>query len=41
MERAYREQGDVLREARKSDASVMDGASEGDKVKELFHSEHV
>ena len=41
MERAYREHGDILRERRQSDASVVDDASEVDKGKELVHGEHV
>lgn len=41
MERAYREHGDVLRERRQSDPSVMDDASEVDKGKELVHGENV
>ncbi len=41
MERAYREHGDVLQEGGQSDASVMDDPSEGDKVRNLVHGEHV
>ncbi|KAL2192238.1 general substrate transporter [Corynascus similis CBS 632.67] len=41
MERAYREHGDILHERRRSDDSAIDDESEGDKVKELVHGEHV